>query len=475
VIFRPDLVCDLAPFHAGFPFRALLQEWLRVGLNAAACRAVAERWVDERRLAPDALRLQAFSDDGPIATERVLHPPAGPWQLTLSGLPDDVRARPRYKFRMDLAGEEIAAAAELIRDGCALDDPREFVATYEELGDALLSAIVADVARPERTCRIDQPGVYRLPHACLAIRSATTTLLVDPISSFARLPHLKQAVSRIRGGAVDAIFITHGHADHWHLPSLLRVTPNPETPVFVPAVPRPSLLTLDDFGTQLREMGQAFRICPWDTSVKVGDIDIDVLPFYGEQPTRDGPGAPADIRNWGNCYRFHCDQFSVVVLADSGADPAGDMRAVLERSRQQRGPVDALCSSVREFASPFFGGLPEYWAPLTFGRLRELYSQYSSGTLPSTTAGPAGIAEACVISGARQFLPYANGFAGMGAAIDDVGWGAQEPSEAAALAKVAERLRALGGTTECVAWITGEQAYFRRREMSHFAFDYDND
>jgi hypothetical protein len=197
----------------------------------------------------------------------------------------------------------------------------------------------------------------------------------------------------------------------------------------------------------------------------VGDIDLDVLPFFGEQPTRDAPGPDAAIRNWGNCYRFNTEDFSAIVLVDSGADPLGSMVDVVRSSVESRGPVDVVLSCLREFESPFFGGLTMEWATLPFARLQQLHAQLTSRSLPSTTAGAEGTAELCEAAGARYYLPYANGFSGPGAPISDVGWGAGEPSEAALVTKVSASLARRKAKTAARNWNPGDSVSLGRRAL----------
>jgi hypothetical protein len=75
------------------------------------------------------------------------------------------------------------------------------------------------------------------------------------------------------------------------------------------------------------------------------------------------------------------------------------------------------------------------------------------------------VASFCAAAGARWFLPYANGFEGVGVPISDVGWGLQEPSEAALLAEVARRLAELGAPTRAVAWNAGDAARVSAGEL----------
>jgi hypothetical protein len=261
---------------------------------------------------------------------------------------------------------------------------------------------------------------------------------------------------------VSAVAITHGHVDHWHVPSLLAHLPRRDTPVIVPRVPCPSLLTFQDFEQTLRTCGQQALAPAWGETVRVGDIEVDILPFYGEQPVGVGTPLREGLRNWGNCYRFNTDDFSCLVLVDSGADPEGHMAQVVASSCRQRGPVDMVLACQREFLSPFFGGLSHYWAALPWARLQGLYRDYQEGRLQSGSAGPAGAAALCAAAQARSFLAYANGFEGVGRPITDVGWGEGEPSEAQCNAVMREELSRLGASTLVLEGCPGDVARFER-------------
>src|SRR6185436_7501370 len=135
---------------------------------------------------------------------------------------------------------------------------------------------------------------------------------------------------------------------------------------------------------------------------------------------------------------------------------AGDMVAIAEQSRRARGPVDVVLACLREFASPFFGGLWMYWSVLPLGLLRDLFARYQAGRLPSTTAGPPGIAAICAAAGARTFLPYAHGYQGEFVSISDTGWGEGEPSEASLLSALVREFTAAGADTQAMAWDVGD-------------------
>src|SRR5262249_30174681 len=136
--------------------------------------------------------------------------------------------------------------------------------------------------------------------------------------------------------------------------------------IVVPPVPRTSILSPNDMMPTLRMFGLNSIAPAWGSSLEFGDIQVDVLPFFGEQPVRDGEGPQAGLRNWGSCYRFTTPDFSAIAVIDSGVDPLGDMADVVRASREKSGPVDFLLSSLPRFHCPFFLGLPQYYLTLPF-------------------------------------------------------------------------------------------------------------
>ncbi len=365
-------------------------------------------------------------------------------------------------FQLD---DQLDAFGGLLQLGAWSDDLAAFREAAEALGDDAVDFLTRPGAIPvARWPPADRPGIYRREHASLLVRSETTSILLDPIGMHTGLPNIARAPMSLDPPRLDAIAITHSHTDHFHVPSLLAWA-DEDTRVLVPEVPRTSLLTTADFAGAVRAFGMRAEVARWHETVTVGDISIDVLPFYGEQPTRDAPGPPDGVRSWGNCYLVRTPQLSAAILVDSGADPMGHMDDVARALRARHGPVDVVLACLRRFLSPFFGGLPSYWAVLPFDRLRALHAQLGAGALPSTTAGPAGAASFCALAGARWFLPYANGFEGVGVPISDVGWGQREPSEAALLAELERGLAELGASTRALAWNAGDAAHVSAGEL----------
>jgi L-ascorbate metabolism protein UlaG (beta-lactamase superfamily) len=371
-------------------------------------------------------------------------------------------------FEFEIEDDAAASFASIIRHGFAGNDVGEFRDWAQSLEPELLDALApteVGQAPPSVTWPTPTgPGIYRREHAALLIRSETTTILFDPVAR-TRFWRMDTAPINRTEDRPDAIVITHSHGDHFHVPSILACMPDADLPVVVPEVPRANLLTWPRFEDALRAVEQNVVVLPWYASHVVGDITIDALPFFGEQPTRDGPGPSAGLRNFGNCYRITTPQFSCLVLVDSGADPDGSMEDVIQKNVDAKGPVDVVLSCLREFACPFFGGLDHYWSVLSLRRLRELYDLHRKNRLPSTTAGPELVASLCKRAGARYYLPYANGYQGVGVEITDIGWGSGESAEDVAVERVAEALRRNGAPTSAMQWLTGGSASFEDRRM----------
>jgi UDP-MurNAc hydroxylase len=116
-----------------------------------------------------------------------------------------------------------------------------------------------------------------LSHACLLIKTATSSVLIDPWlvgscywRSWWNFPEADFDEGEVT--AVDAVIISHIHWDHWHGPTLRKYCKG--KPVYIPD--EPGLRSEQD----LRSIG--FRdVCrvPHGTRVKIGDITITMYQF----------------------------------------------------------------------------------------------------------------------------------------------------------------------------------------------------
>jgi hypothetical protein len=436
---------------------SLLSRFMNLGFDRASCRtAIEETLRDTTSGASEALlRPEGVTEGGIFAGEALLFPLAE-WALRIvRNSATAGRAPWRATGRFDAgSANEVGRLLRLVAGGAEADELRECASW---LGERVLRELtLPDPSLGDDFGRVGAPGIYRREHGSVVIRSRTTSLLLDPVCLW--MPHAPRVPVEIEGdGAIDAIFVTHGHADHWSIASILAHARTAHVPVIVPAVPRPSILAPNDMLDTLRKFGQCARAPSWGTSLVFGDIHVDVLPFYGEQPTRNGEGPDAQLRNWGNCYRFTTPEFSALALIDSGVDPLGDMADVVRASADTRGPVDFLMSSLPRFHCPFFFGLPHYYLTLPFDRLRSLYEEYTRGELPSVTPGPDGVVEVCAAARARYYVPYGNGFEGSGKPISDVGISIGEPSEVESVKYLRDRFAHHGMMTEPVDWNPGDR------------------
>lgn len=466
MIFDRTVGLFLQPMRPALPFRRLLNLWIQEGFEPRACRAALEKLIAERHLPRHFFDPAAIERGGLAATDALLF--------------DDYATTERFGFVVMRNGkrvwlticnsEKARTLAELVRAAAQLDDIPAFRSRFAgQIEPELLDLLCA--TPPDRSAAplwpaASRPGIYRREHASLMIRSRDASLLLDPLSLALWYfpPALAGAPTNLAVPRLDGVAITHTHDDHWHLPSVLLHAQSRDMPVIVPQVPTVSILSPEDPAATLRLAGQRAESPPWDSTVTIGDIEIDILPFYGEQPTRQAPGPVPELRNWGNCYRFNTPDFSALVLVDSGADPAGDMEQVVARSTERRGPADVLLSCVQEFPSPFFGGVATECLTLPFARLRELFEELKAGRMPSTTAGPGGILRLCRASGARYFLPYANGFAHLGRP-NGIDWG-YGPTEHSVVDHLNQVLTARGTASRALGWNPGDAAVFTQGEIA---------
>ncbi|CAF1507433.1 unnamed protein product, partial [Adineta steineri] len=112
-----------------------------------------------------------------------------------------------------------------------------------------------------------------ISHACVEIQAAGMTLITDPWltgPSFGRgwwLLHEPEADAYERVANANAIYISHGHPDHFNLPTLRRIAKmNPHVPIYVPR------LKVNVFSNDLERLGftniQITQLGTWQTLSK---------------------------------------------------------------------------------------------------------------------------------------------------------------------------------------------------------------
>ncbi len=332
---------------------------------------------------------------------------------------------------------------------------RDVDGDMNELLETMIAAkIVVEQRRPMQEFAPDGvAGVYRLQHASLLYRTEKHGVLVDPHIHSTYLTVSGEDIYRDQlHGKVDAILISHFHEDHWFLSSLMMFPR--EIPIIVPKVPR-STVICGDMVSMLRRCGFANVIAlDWYSEpITIGDIEVHVLPFYGEQPLRfDAPKDP-DIRNWGNTYVIRTNQYVSWFLIDSGSDRLGSMIDVAVHVKKTFGRVDFLLSNLRPFYvySPLYinGGLN--WLTLS---PRQLLN-FPGMAQDCITLGPNGVADICQIVEPRCYLPYAHWFGELGH-LGDISLDTPGQSERKLLHMLAEHLKERGLTTEIVPWMIGD-------------------
>jgi Beta-lactamase superfamily domain len=296
---------------------------------------------------------------------------------------------------------------------------------------------------------IGNPGVFRLQHASILYRTKTTGILVDPHLHSDYELSVDNLDTNIRRfdleGKVDAILISHFHHDHWHLPTLMMFSP--EIPIFVPKIPKTSIIC-DDMQHRLKSLGfkNVIAVDWYSEPLFIGDIEINVLPFYGEQPLLHEHLKHKDLRNWGNTYLLRTEYYTSWFLIDSGNDAMGKMAEVAAYVQKKFGTIDFLLSNLREFClfSPCYITGGSYWLSLSSEQMRNFPSMKNH----CITLGVEGVAEIAQIVNARYFLPYAHWWNGLGKQ------GGQE--ELDTLSRLEQTMKDLGCPTTIVPWKIGD-------------------
>ncbi len=194
------------------------------------------------------------------------------------------------------------------------------------------------------------PGILFVGHNSAIVASFTTRVMIDP---WLRPwhdgdPDRYRPLCIEQWGHLDAMVITHGHGDHFHLGTLLRIPR--DTLILVPRVAQSTLLATS-LAQTLSAIGFS-RVVEWQPGERrqVGDLTLEALPFFGEQPTASAL-IDETIRNVGCTCIVRTPDFSAAFLADTGADARGSMREAAHHVDQ----VDVVFSGARGFSlAPLF-------------------------------------------------------------------------------------------------------------------------
>lgn len=322
--------------------------------------------------------------------------------------------------------EEVRGIGNTLEVLARKDIPEQLLpkVTYPELAAALkqVEVFVDQTSTTDWELPAGCGGIFRLQHASFLLQSKKARVLVDPhfvsVYSIELQPRSFMLPHDFNQLNVDAIVITHSHTDHYDIPSLMMMPRN--TLMIVPRVSGDSILSLR-FGDELRAIG--FRNVVeqdwYSEPIRVEDIEVSAVPFYGEQPLRYEHPRDRLLRNWGNSYVFRTPEFSSWCLIDSGSDASGSMIDVADTVKNQFGSIDVVLSNLHEFfvgvgwGNPFYTtGGGEYWLSLTADQI----VRFPEMGRDMITLGPKGVAEICATVKARTFLPYAHLWSDVGTA-----------------------------------------------------------
>jgi L-ascorbate metabolism protein UlaG (beta-lactamase superfamily) len=240
-------------------------------------------------------------------------------------------------------------------------------------------------------------------HATVAHRAGSSSILIDPylLPRSGRHPAQYQPITAAELAPVDAIFITHPHPDHFDVGSLLRF--GRDMPIYVPAVERESLLSID-MAYRLKQLGfSQVRRLQWFAEVRIGELRVVALPFRGEQPTC-GERYHPEVSCAGNTYLVEGDGRRAAYVADSGVDAAGDVKQVAAQARGKFGAIDVLFGSHRGFPvypiQYLFSSVAQYllFVPQEAWTCRQQIMNDSHDLLDTAECW-----------GARRVVPYASG------------------------------------------------------------------
>jgi L-ascorbate metabolism protein UlaG (beta-lactamase superfamily) len=432
----------LLPFYSArsqIRFRPLLRKAVDADLRGPDMRALLTDLIGDKPMLAGFIDAEAPHSGAPLARSALIFELPSHWILTLYG-PRKGKLEPLRAWKIPEESLDIRAWQQ-----------------------ALSFARLADPPDCSRVAEEPWPGgaLVRREHASIEVVSARGTRVVfDPIFRSTMLDCAVTMPPPWPG--LTAAFLTHSHYDHFNLATLEYLSAA-GAKVYVPSVPRRNLLAEDMFGT-LTMCGIPAACCEWGSVTDIDDIQVEALPFLGEQPSALVAPPEAAARNWGNCYRVDTADFSALLLSDTGADPRGNMLGAIAESVRRDGPVDVVVGSLRYFYSPFeVEGLATGYSVLPFDGLRSDLELYRNRRLASTTLGVSGAALACAEAGAAFFLPYAHGLTGYRQPIAASAFGpAPGLDEAAACRVLADELERIGCDTSVVSWNPGDHWTPRR-------------
>ena len=192
-------------------------------------------------------------------------------------------------------------------------------------------------------------------HACPLIQRRGVSILTDPF--IAALPS-ERAISRLSygdlPGKIDFALITHNHADHFSLESLLRLRHRIECLI----VPKSFGILYGDISLKLLAKKLAFKnVVELDSfeSIKFTDGEIIAIPFLGEH---------ADLAHGKTGYLIRAGKEQILCAADSACLD----KRIYEIARRSFGAIETVFLGIEPV------GAPLSWA---YGPLLPKRPQYS--------------------------------------------------------------------------------------------------
>jgi len=267
---------------------------------------------------------------------RELQGDARPYVFSTPRLASDAGLQARVPFRHEavdalLAAQGTPAPVEPLREalGIAPEDAARF------------SALFTDERPPEPT-RYEGPGVRvrYFGHACVLIESRSASILTDPVVSYDVPRDPPRYTVADLPPSIDYVLLTHGHADHLMLETLLRLRQRIGT-IVVPAssggrLADPSLKLL------LRSVGfrRVVEIEELESIELPGGGAITGMPFFGEH-------GDLEIRS-KIAHLVTLEGRSILMAADSNAlEPR-----VYDHVRDAVGDIDVLFIGMESEGAP---------------------------------------------------------------------------------------------------------------------------
>jgi L-ascorbate metabolism protein UlaG (beta-lactamase superfamily) len=145
-------------------------------------------------------------------------------------------------------------------------------------------------------------NIRKIGHCCLRIEVDGVVILTDP-------GNYSDGQNSLTG--IDAVLITHEHADHFHLESLNEVLRNN---------PEAQVVTNASVGKLLAEEGRAYTLCEGRDTMRIGDVAIEAHDGKHEEIFEE----IGQVQNTGYCIAdklfypgdsFHVPDRAVDILA----------------------------------------------------------------------------------------------------------------------------------------------------------------